>query len=265
MASKPGIIAESEPFAEGRFRYAYKAKWVKPVSRAGEMCVVKKFKDTYSWKRTDWDTTKKIYSKAHDLAKQFGRGIEFTSCEVGQVKRSDNAPKGPKLEEYVVYEQYLEGDFNKWCNNYGYVSKEARGVDYTLPSFMHWSWIYSKGREMVGDLQGVKKPRGGYRLTDPVIMSTSGQYGVTDTGIEGMAMFFLIHECSDICRGLPKPTLADFVSVIPDSMIKAALALQQLSARRTTYNPETKFSDYVKQLLIPIFFAIAQGRQKNVD
>ena len=258
--SSEEIEFESEPFAEGRFRYAYKGTWEKPVSRAGEMCVVKKFKDIYTWEKTDWDTTKKIYSKSQELAQGFGRGLEFTSCEVARVTRSANAPRGARLNEFVVYEQYLEGDFNKWCNNYGYVSREARGVDYTLPSFMHWSWIRSKGQEMVGDLQGVKKPRGGYRLTDPAIMSTSGQYGVTDTGIEGMAMFFLIHECSDICRGLPKPTLAQFVGKIPDSMIQAALALQQLSARGTTYTREMKFSAEVKRTLVPIFAAIAQTR-----
>ena len=254
---KTDIYFDPEPFAEGRFRYAYKGTWAKPP---GKKCVVKKFKDSYTWEITAWDTTLKLHSRAQDLAKAFGRGLEFNSCSLGQIIGCTNAPREPRLNEFVVQEDYLEGDFNKWCSNYGYVSREARGVDYTLPSFMHWSWVYSKGQEMIGDLQGVKTTERGYRLTDPAIMSTSGQYGVTDTRIEGMAMFFLIHECSDICRGLPKPTLAQFVSKIPDSMIKAALALQQLSARGTTYNPETKFSDQVKQLLIPIFSAIAQGR-----
>ena len=57
-----------------------------------------------------------------------------------------------------------------------------------------------------------------YKLTDPAIMSINREYGVTDTGIEGMAMFFLVHGCSDICRGLPKPTLAKFVAKIPDAI-----------------------------------------------
>ena len=30
-------------------------------------------------------------------------------------------------------------------------------------------------------------------------------------------MFFIVHGCSDICRGLPKPTLAKFVAKIPDA------------------------------------------------
>ena len=49
MSSEADIVFESDPFAEGRFRYAYKGTWVQPVSRAGEKCVVKKFKDIYTW------------------------------------------------------------------------------------------------------------------------------------------------------------------------------------------------------------------------
>ena len=113
---------------------------------------------------------------------------------------------------------------------------------------------------MVGDLQGVKQPGNTYQLTDPAIMSISGDYGVTDTGIEGMAMFFLVHECSDICRGLPRPTFSQFVGKIPDSQLQAALALQQLSARMTTYTHEIKFSEDIKRVLVPTFLLIAQGR-----
>ena len=127
-----------DPFAEGRFRYAYKGKWDAPLSKAGQQCVVKKFKDSYTWERTGLDTTEKIYSRAQQLGKTFGRGIEFTSCYVEIVTRCDrDVPKGVRLNEYIAVEDYLEGSFMKWCNNYGYVSKEARGVDYTLASFMH--------------------------------------------------------------------------------------------------------------------------------
>ena len=77
-----------------------------------------------------------------------------------------------------------------------------------------------------------------YKLTDPAIVSINREYGVTNTGIEGMAIFILVHGCSDICRGLPKP---QFVGKIPDDMMQEALAFQQLSARRTTYSHEMKF------------------------
>ena len=252
---------EADPFAEGRFRYAYKGEWMAPPSKANQSCVVKKFKDTYTWERTGWDTTVKIYSRAKELAQVFGRGLEFTDCSVHKITESSDKPRGPRLNEFVVVEDYLEGTYKKWCNNYGSVSPEARGVDHDLPAFMHWSWIRSKGQEMVGDLQGVKKPGGGYKLTDPAIMSISHEYGVTDTGIEGMAMFFLIHGCSPACQGLPKPMLAQFVGQIPDFVLQRALAFQQLSrSGNTTYTHETVFNQAVKTALIPAFTAIAQGR-----
>ena len=117
----------------------------------------------------------------------------------------------------------------------------------------------SKGREMVSDIQGVKNGSH-YRLTDPAMLSITKEYGITDTGIEGMAMFFLIHGCSGPCSGLRKPTLAHFVGKIPDSMLQEALALQQLSARVTTYSHETKLSEEIRKALIPVFIAIAEGK-----
>ena len=116
----------------------------------------------------------------------------------------------------------MEGEFFKWCNNYGYVSNEARGVDCILPAFMHWTWVQNQGQEMIADIQGVRIPGGGYKLTDPAIMSTTNKYGSTDTGVEGMAMFFLIHKCSNHCSGLPnEPTLAQFVGKIPEEIQEA--------------------------------------------
>ena len=110
-----------------------------------------------------------------------------------------------------------------------YVSNEARGVDCILPAFMHWTWVQNQGQEMIADIQGVRIPGGGYKLTDPAIMSTTNKYGSTDTGVEGMAMFFLNHKCSNHCSGNPnEPTLAQFVGKIPEE-IQEALLLQNMT------------------------------------
>lgn len=261
MTSKYIITFASEPFAEGRFRYAYKGTWTETSSKPGQKCVVKKFKDSYTWESSGWDVTLRMYSRAKELANTFGNNIEYTDCDRAIVNYCpEPVQRGVRLNEYVVHEDYLEGNFIKWCNNYGYVSQEARGADYILTSFMHWTWACSKGQEMVGDIQGVKKPGGGYKLTDPAVMSTTGQYGVTDTGVEGMAMFFLIHKCSQYCSSLPKPTLAHFVGKIPDHLLQGALEFQNLSRRGTTYTHELKFTDDVKQELVSAFLTIAQGK-----
>ena len=250
---------DSKPYAEGRFRSAYLGQWIAPESKAGQKCVVKKFTNSYTWEPTGWDTTIKMYDKCREYASAFGRNIEFVDCSCGKMQESSNAPRGPHLNEYVTHETYLEGDFKKWCNNYGSVSPEARGVDGILTAFMHWTWCMSKGQEMVADIQGVKQGSR-YILTDPAMISVNEEYGATDTGVEGMAMFFLIHGCTSACSHLPKLTLAQFVGKIPDAMLQQALALQQLSKCGTTYTRETKFSPEIREGLKTAFVNIAEGR-----
>ena len=263
--SKENVVAyfEPEPFAQGRFRYAYKARWTEYSSKpAGTTCVVKKFKDTYTYESSAWDNTILMYSRSKEMASRFGHKLEYTSCErvhvVGDYKC--DGPRTPHPNEYMVLEDYLEGEFFKWCNNYGYVSNEARGVDCILPAFMHWTWVQNQGQEMIADIQGVRIPGGGYKLTDPAIMSITNKYGSTDTGVEGMAMFFRDHKCSNYCSGLPKPTLAQFKGKIPYYMLQSVLELQNITRSGTTYTHELKFSAEVKQTVVAVFTAIAQGR-----
>ena len=252
---------ENEPFAAGRFRYAYKGTWTEHSPKSGQKCVVKKFKDSYTWEYAGWDTTRSMYSISQSMTSMFGHGLQYTTCDDLKVTRLAVAvDKGVRLNEYVIAEEYLEGEFFKWCNNYGYVSKEARGDDCILPAFMHWTWVQNQGQEMIADIQGVRIPGGGYKLTDPAIMSTTNKYGSTDTGVEGMAMFFLIHKCSNSCSRLPKPTLAQFVGKIPEEMIQDALLLQNMSRGGTTYTHELKFTAEVKRKVATAFIAIAQGQ-----
>ena len=199
---------ESQKFAEGRFRNAYEGTWLNPPERKGQKCVVKEKKDTYTWNPTDWDTSVKIHKKAQELAGSFNvslkpsHQISFTEVDVLQVVEIDSL-SGPRLNEYVLLEDFIPGNFKKWCNNYGFISDEAKTTAIMMPAFMHWSWIYTGGEMMVADLQGIRGGDG-YTLTDPVILSITGTYGATDMGVEGMAMFFMHHECNGICSGLSK-------------------------------------------------------------
>jgi len=80
-------------------------------------------------------------------------------------------------------------------------------------AFSHFSYVHSKRRFMVVDLQGVLETEIGggkcYKLTDPVIHKhsrsnrsryRSWKFGKTDRGTKGMKAFFASHECSDVCR-----------------------------------------------------------------
>ena len=247
----------SEHFAEGRFRLAYKGEYTAPPEKAGQKCVVKKLKDNYTWKATDWDMTLKLQEEAQKLAKGFNEfsgtdhPIIFTDVALWIVTKSTGQPK---LNEYVVVEDYIPGTYKKWISNYGYISEESK----SMPAFAHWSWIHSKGETMIADLQGVRGERN-YVLTDPVLLScTQGiKYGSTDMGVEGMAMFFLNHKCNEFCDRLPKPSIRS--AGVPQSEIATAIDLLKQISNSTAYSHELKFPVRIREILIPTFKAIAQG------
>ena len=247
----------SEHFAEGRFRLAYKGEYTAPPEKAGQKCVVKKLKDNYTWSATDWDMTLKLQEEAQKLAKGFNEfsrtdhPIIFTDVVSWIVTKSTGQPK---LNEYVVVEDYIPGTYKKWINNYGYVSDESK----SLPAFAHWSWIHSKGETMIADLQGVRGEKN-FVLTDPVLLSCThgGKYGCTDMGVEGMAMFFLNHKCNEFCDRLPKPSIR--LVGVPQSQLTAGTELLRQISNSTAYSHELKFPVYIREILISTFKAIAQG------
>jgi hypothetical protein len=249
---------ESESFAEGRFRRAYRGKWTAPPYAAGRTCVVKEFKETYTWKPTDWDETVKINDRAKELAAEFNdavtttKPISFTDVHVMKVVSTSDPYSTPRLHEYVTCEDFIPGTFNKWCNNYGFISTESS----SLPAFMHWSWYYTGGEEMVADLQGVRNPNS-FKLTDPVIISLKESYGATDMGVEGMAMFFLNHKCNSFCQDLPAPTLAHFRRIVPQQYLEAAKTLMGQVYNSTTFRVELKFPQDIRGRVATRFREIA--------
>lgn len=234
-------------FAEGRFRSVHMGKWVRPKSKEGKQCVVKHLKDSYTWKQTDWDTTQKIYEEAKELAKQFNsstrmrKPIHFTDVSVMKCQKTDPKSAAPRLNEYFVVEDFLPGQYIKWCNNYGWWSPVNAPH---MQAFVHWSWYHSGGKKMVADLQGVSYSNR-YVLTDPAILSLiPNEYGPTDMGPEGMAVMLLMHTCNSICRHLPKPTDQDLIAVCltQEELKICKQALYSLRNNSTTYTWELKLT-----------------------
>ena len=74
--------------------------------------------------------TTKIYPKAAEYAKKFGHGIQYTECFLGQVSEAGDSTE-VALGEFVAHEEYLYGEFVKWCNNYGRLSRQIRSTKAT--------------------------------------------------------------------------------------------------------------------------------------
>uniref|UniRef100_A0A1X7VQ57 Alpha-type protein kinase domain-containing protein n=1 Tax=Amphimedon queenslandica TaxID=400682 RepID=A0A1X7VQ57_AMPQE len=247
---------EMKPFAEGRFRSAYKGIWTTP-DKFGKLCVVKKMRSGAVFTPTAWDCTLKIYDRARTLAQQFNRG-KYSNFPVQFTDTSTLTVNGSFPREYVVAEDFLEGNFLKWCNNYGYISPKARSENITMPAFVHWSWLYTKGQEMVCDLQGTRDENG-YHLTDPVILSLNNMYGETDMGIEGMAMFFMNHECNDICKGWRRPRFESFKGRIPGVTLAACKHVQHQVNNATSYRFDMRFPQPIKDIVTRVFLETAQA------
>ena len=60
-------------------------------------------------------------------------------------------------------------------------------------------------------------------------------------------MFFLNHECNDICRGWKRPTLENFRGIIPQPTLTACQQVQYQFNNATTYTFEMKFPPVTKQ------------------
>ena len=260
------ITFEPKHFAEGRFRRAYMGTWHEPYWKKGERCVVKELKDDFTWKPSDWDTTKLVQEEAQKMAKDFNvfskanNPVKFTEVDVMKVTQRSDPEATPRVGESVVVEEYIEGEFKKWCNNYGFISPEAKTTAKLMPAFMHWSWWYYKGQMMIADLQGVKQSNG-YLLTDPVILSDSSnsEYGCTDMGVEGMAMFFMKHECNLFCNKLPAPKFEDFVRGIPAVTLNLCRTAMPSIQNCTAFTSELKFPRPVKDAVLRTFRNVAVG------
>ena len=256
--------SKEESFAEGRFRYAIKGTWLRPKEKEGQKCVVKHMKSSYTWHKTDWDITVKMYKEAEEMAKEFNKfsktthPIHFTEVVVIKClsKTNPNNLNGPRLDEYCTTEDFLYGDFKKWVNNYGFFSDATLSTDTSMPAFMHWSWYHTKGEKMIADLQGIRNSNG-YTLTDPVILSLSGEYGATDMGVEGMALFFCLHKCNSFCENLPRPGENDLKSQIPSTQLQSCIQLAKSVRMVTTYTCELRLSVQIRIQLVTKFRDIA--------
>ncbi|NXT82501.1 ALPK1 kinase, partial [Zapornia atra] len=106
----------------------------------------------------------------------------------------------------VSVEPYILGEFVKLSNNTKVVKNEYKATEYGL-AYGHFSYEFSKGTDVVVDLQGwvTGNGKGLIYLTDPQIHSlNSRDVSRSNFGKKGIYYFFNNQhvECNDICRRL---------------------------------------------------------------
>ncbi|XP_067400763.1 alpha-protein kinase 1 isoform X2 [Emydura macquarii macquarii] len=119
--------------------------------------------------------------------------------------------EGKSIKGCVSVEPYILGEFVKLSNNTKVVKTEYKATEYGL-AFGHFSYEFSRGTDVVVDLQGNGK--GLIYLTDPQIHSLNGKEvsHSTNFGKKGIYYFFNDQhmECNEICHriSLTRPSVA---------------------------------------------------------
>ncbi|NWI91140.1 ALPK1 kinase, partial [Pitta sordida] len=114
--------------------------------------------------------------------------------------------EGRTIKGCVSVEPYILGEFVKLSNNTKVVKNEYKATEYGL-AYGHFSYEFSKGTDIVVDLQGwvTGNGKGLIYLTDPQIHSlTSKDVSRSNFGKRGIYYFFNDQhvECNEICRRL---------------------------------------------------------------
>lgn len=187
------------PFAEGGFRWVAKGTYTLGA-RAGELCVCKWFKTGHVEEASFFDLDIKAMEKAHELVKEWNsrrmidKLVKVNIPEVWEFEYNYGSPVSGKK---VLQEPFIQS-YQKFNSNTGWADNETPWPR-VMQALSHFSYHASGGQFVLCDLQG-----GVYSnavvLTDPVILSRSKMYGVTDLEPQGISSFFSNHVCNEFCN-----------------------------------------------------------------
>lgn len=189
-----------QPFAKGGVRLAYHAY----MPEENKHVVMKEFlmTDDQSVCLKRFMEVSLVQSTASSYASEFNREkpsgmgvkIEFATCGIMECPADIDGKK-----RYFSYEPFIDGDYQKFNGNNGYITRQSDQVNDTCQAFSHYTWVKSDKRLVVCDIQGVKT-RTGVLLTDPAIHDKNVLlYGATNLGMRGIQKFFKSHRCNEIC------------------------------------------------------------------
>ena len=188
------------PFAEGGFRLAVLGKY-KDGKRDGQPCVCKWFKTGLVYEETYFDLDIKAMHKARELIKLWNQRKYIDKpvrINIPEVWTFDGSCSKRWKWTKVLVEPYIK-KYTKFNSSSGWRPENKSTWHQAMQALSHFSYHITSGRYVLCDLQG-----GVYSnavvLTDPVILSTNKEFGLSDLGNKGISSFFSNHVCNEFCR-----------------------------------------------------------------
>eukprot|EP00667_Euglena_gracilis_P015585 EG_transcript_16220 len=188
------VLLEASPFDEGSMRAAF--CMLDPSKPEGQQRYVAKMSKNPKEDKSTYFLDVEMQALAKLFAEEFNKRkppkpVDFNEASVVKCLERRGQP-------LLAVEPWLEGNFNKYSNNYGFVSYDDRN---TPQAFSHFTYCHSGGKLLICDIQGVAD-----KYTDPQIHSRDGNgFGKGNLGPEGMLKFFQSHRCNSICHFLNLP------------------------------------------------------------
>ncbi|KAK5657913.1 hypothetical protein OQA88_2462 [Cercophora sp. LCS_1] len=230
------------PFAQGAFRWVAKGTYTSGA-RQGQACVTKWFKSGAVFSNDYFTLDIKAVDKALELVNRFNQ-LNIVSkrikINVAQVWAYAQDSRGDWAGQRSLVEPFIQG-YRKFNSNSGWTDTTIQWAR-IMQSLSHFSYHISGGNYVLCDLQG-----GIYQsevvLSDPVILSRTREYGVTDLGPQGISSFFSHHTCTSYCRPnwtQPANPIPHFRAVPGTSMMRHTVNTMASKPRQTYYAPVLK-------------------------
>ncbi|KAK3682839.1 kinase-like domain-containing protein, partial [Podospora appendiculata] len=185
--------ALNNPFASGAFRWVAKGVYTSGA-RSGQACVLKWFKTGAVLEDDYFSLDTKAVDRALEIVNRFNElNIVNKSVKINVPSVWMFDKTASKAGQKALVEPFIQ-NYQKFNSNTGW--KDDWGAwPQVMQALSHFRYHVSGGNHVLCDLQG-----GIYQhelvLSDPVILSRTGDYGVTDLGRDGISSFFSQHDCN---------------------------------------------------------------------
>ncbi|ATY62196.1 elongation factor 2 [Cordyceps militaris] len=217
--STSGTPSGDEPFAEGTFRWVGKGTYTSGP-RSGQPCVHKWFKSGSVFSDDFFTLDIKAVDKALEFIDKFNElGIVAKTIKLN-IPAVWHYSSGSREGEKILVEPFIR-NYQKFNSNSGWTNDDDGWAE-VMQALSHFSYHVSGGFYVLCDIQGGIYARE-VVLSDPVILSRTRQFGVTDLGPPGISSFFNEHCCNNYCRphwSRPAKTAQHFRPVSGTSMIR---------------------------------------------